>query len=135
MQPKRHTQIVDADQVIREYYENQPPSEGEAFLESLESIPTPAQRAGKIHGSHDSAALVSAGDPDAVIPGSDDESETAVGSNPTPDQDVVEEIGEAVGVTYQDNEPLNFEDKITARDESRWELDPASSEDYQERRR
>ena len=130
----QHTQIVDADQVIREYYENQPP-EGEAFLESLESIPTPAQRTGKLHGSDDSAALVSAGDPDAVIPGSDDESETAVGSNPTPDQDVVEEIGEAVGVTYQDNEPLNFEDKITARDESRWELDPASSEDYQERRR
>jgi hypothetical protein len=55
------------------------------------------------------------------------------GDNPTPDQDIVEEIGRAVGVEYADNEELKGEAKIAARDRKRWELDPASSEDYNER--
>ena len=59
--------------------------------------------------------------------------ETAGGSAPTPDQDVVDEIGKAVGVTYQDGEPLRVGLKEQERDEHRWELDPASSEDYVER--
>lgn len=59
--------------------------------------------------------------------------ETAGGSVPTPDQDVVEEIGRAVGVTYQDGEPLRAGRKEEERDEHRWELDPASAEDYEER--
>lgn len=52
------------------------------------------------------------------------------GDNPTPDQDVVDEIGAALGVTYQDDEELKAADKITERDKHRWELDPASAEDY-----
>jgi Family of unknown function (DUF6335) len=55
------------------------------------------------------------------------------GDNPTPDQDVVDEIGQAVGVQYQDNEELGTTDKVTKRDKHRWELDPASSEDYKDR--
>jgi uncharacterized protein DUF6335 len=55
------------------------------------------------------------------------------GDNPTPDQDVVDDIGRAVGVQYNDNEELKGEAKITKRDKHRWELDPASSEDYDER--
>lgn len=55
------------------------------------------------------------------------------GDNPTPDQDVVDDIGRALGVEYQDNEELKAADKITERDKHRWELDPASSEDYRER--
>jgi hypothetical protein len=56
------------------------------------------------------------------------------GDNPTPDQDVVDEIGLAIGVQYQDNEELRASDKVTERDRHRWELDPASSEDYKDRR-
>ena len=52
------------------------------------------------------------------------------GNNPTPDQDVVDEIGRAVGLEYQDNEELKPGDKVVERDKHRWELDPASSEDY-----
>jgi hypothetical protein len=52
------------------------------------------------------------------------------GDNPTPDQDVVDEIGAALGVTYQDDEELKAADKIIERDRHRWELDPASAEDY-----
>ena len=56
------------------------------------------------------------------------------GDNPTPDQDVVEDIGEALGLKYEDNEELKAADKVVERDKHRWELDPASSEDYKERK-
>jgi hypothetical protein len=52
------------------------------------------------------------------------------GDNPTPDQDRVEDIGKALGVTYDDNEELEGANKIVERDRHRWELDPASSEDW-----
>ena len=52
------------------------------------------------------------------------------GDNPTPDQDVVDDIGKALGVQYDDNEELKGEKKISDRDRKRWELDPASAEDY-----
>jgi hypothetical protein len=55
------------------------------------------------------------------------------GDNPTPDQDVVEEIGRALGVEYEDAEELKGADKIIERDTNRWEYDPASAEDYNER--
>lgn len=54
------------------------------------------------------------------------------GDNPTPDQDVVDEIGEALGVEYDDDEELKGAPKIEARDKHRWELDPASKEDLDE---
>ena len=56
------------------------------------------------------------------------------GDNPTPDQDRVDDIGRALGVEYEDNEELKASDKISERDKHRWELDPASSEDYKERK-
>jgi Family of unknown function (DUF6335) len=54
------------------------------------------------------------------------------GDNPTPDQDRVDDIGRALGIEYQDNEELKGADKIADRDKHRWELDPASAEDYNE---
>ena len=56
------------------------------------------------------------------------------GDNPTPDQDIVDDIGRALGVEYQDNEELKAVEKVTERDRKRWELNPASSEDYKERK-
>lgn len=61
--------------------------------------------------------------------------ETAAGSNSTPDQNVVEEIGAALGVTYREDEELNVGLKERERDRHRWELDPASADDYYERAR
>jgi len=60
--------------------------------------------------------------------------ESPGGDNPTPDQDVVDEIGKALGVEYQDAEELRGSDKVADRDKHRWELDPASSEDYKNRK-
>ena len=57
------------------------------------------------------------------------------GDNPTPDQDVVDEIGKALGVQYDDNEELKGAEKIVERDRHRWELDPASSDDYIDRKK
>jgi len=57
------------------------------------------------------------------------------GDNPTPDQEVVDDIGKALGVEYQDDEELKASDKVTERDRHRWELDPASSEDYKDRKK
>jgi hypothetical protein len=54
------------------------------------------------------------------------------GDNPTPDQDVVDEIGQALGVNYEDGEELKGAAKIEARDKHRWELDPASKDDFDE---
>jgi hypothetical protein len=56
------------------------------------------------------------------------------GNNPTPDQDIVDDIGKALGVEYQDNEELKAVEKVTERDRKRWELDPASAEDYKDRK-
>jgi hypothetical protein len=79
---------------------------------------------------------LNAGDPDVVIEDAQFVGEESVGGgNPTPDQDIVDEIGEAVGLQYQDNEPLHTTEKVEERDRHRWELDPASSEDYNERNR
>ncbi len=55
------------------------------------------------------------------------------GDNPTPDQDRVDDIGRALGVEYQDGEELKGADKIAERDRHRWELNPASSDDYRDR--
>ena len=61
--------------------------------------------------------------------------ETPGGDMPTPDQDVVEEIGRALGVEYEDAEELKGAPKIEERDRHRWEYDPASAEDYKDRNR
>lgn len=52
------------------------------------------------------------------------------GDNPTPDQDRVDDIGKALGVNYGESEELEGSEKIIKRDRHRWELDPASSDDW-----
>ena len=53
-------------------------------------------------------------------------SEAVGGDNPTPDQSLVEENANAVGVSIEDNEELEFIDKIEKRDRDRYELDENS---------
>ena len=58
-------------------------------------------------------------------------SEAVFGHNPTPDQSDVEENAHAMGIDFQDNEPLDFVEKLRKRDRDRYELDEdsKSSED------
>jgi hypothetical protein len=51
------------------------------------------------------------------------------GDNPTPDQDVVDDIGRALGVEYDDDEELQGGAEIADRDRNRWELDPSSKDE------
>jgi len=72
---------------------------------------------------------LSGGDVDAAWDDANVGEETVGGAAPTPDQDVVDELGEALGITYEDDEPLHTEEKLEERDRHRWELDPESAEE------
>src|SRR5215212_2835379 len=77
---------------------------------------------------NESGPALTGGDVDAEWEdGYSEGDEAPGGDNPTPDQDVVEEIGRALGVEYEDSEELKGSDKIAERDTNRWEYDPASS--------
>lgn len=78
-----------------------------------------------------SSPILSGGDVDAAWEDSAVGEESVGGGNPTPDQSVVEDLGVAMGLTYEDNEPLGGEEKLEKRDRDRWELDPASAEDFE----
>ena len=92
-----------------------------------------AEMQDKLAKSTSGGAAITAGDVDA-----DWESAEAVGDeapggdNPTPDQDVVDDIGRALGVEYEDDEELQGGAEITDRDRHRWELDPSSKDDFDE---
>ena len=73
---------------------------------------------------------LSGGDIDAAWEDSAVSGEESVGGSvSTPDQDVVEELGEAIGIEYSDDEPLDTYAKLQDRDRDRWEMEPGSSED------
>jgi hypothetical protein len=72
---------------------------------------------------------LSGGDIDAAWQDANVAGEEAVGGSvSTPDQDVVDELGEGAGLTYRDDEPLDYDRKVLDRDRNRWELDPASAD-------
>jgi hypothetical protein len=52
------------------------------------------------------------------------------GDNPTPGQDRVDDIGKALGIQYREEQELQGGDEVIERDRHRWELDPASSDDW-----
>ncbi|NDJ25085.1 hypothetical protein GS682_26270 [Nostoc sp. B(2019)] len=75
------------------------------------------------------------GDIDAYWEDADAVGDEAVGGTaPTPDQNVTEELGAAVGLEMDDAAFLRTNEILEERDDSRWELDPMSSEDYKNRR-
>lgn len=83
---------------------------------------------------HGQMGAVTSGDPDVNVDTAYFSGDEAPGGdNPTPDQDIVDDIGKALGVEYNDNEELRSGDKVQDRDKHRWELDPASAEDYKDR--
>ena len=78
---------------------------------------------------------LSGGDVDAAWEQADTSGEEAVGGTvATPDQSIVDELGAAVGLEMDDRAFLRTTDILEQRDDQRWELDPTSSEDYQERK-
>ena len=81
----------------------------------------------KLEEHHATSPELSGGDLDADWQDADVAGEETVGgATPTPDQDIVDELGKALGVTYEDDEPLQGDEKLNERDRNRWELDPES---------
>lgn len=88
----------------------------------------------KVQQHTSTSPALTGGDVDADWARADSVGDEAPGSdNPTPDQDVVDEIGRALGVEYDDDEELRGGGEIADRDRHRWELDPESSEDFDDR--
>jgi hypothetical protein len=86
----------------------------------------------KLKNHNSKGPQLSGGDIDAAWESSDISGEESVGGTaPTPDQDIVDDLGEAVGISYNDNEELNTEEKLGERDRNRWELDPRSADEEQ----
>lgn len=85
----------------------------------------------RLHKNTSSSPALTAGDVDADWQSAEAVGDEAPGGdNPTPDQDVVDEIGRALGVEYEDDEELQGGAEITERDRHRWELDPSSKDDF-----
>ena len=118
---------IDADEMIRGYEESAV-DEDEANQTTMEWYEQASQDT-----TVPPEAVLTGGDIDAAWDQAAAGEETVGGSSPTPDQDIVDEIGRAVGVNYEDAEPLHTTEKIEQRDQERWELHPASSEDFRER--
>lgn len=83
----------------------------------------PGELLERIHEHHSSSPADSGGDIDAEWEDVNDSgAESVFGHNPTPDQSDVEENAHAMGIDYEDNEPLDFIEKIEKRDRDRYEL-------------
>jgi hypothetical protein len=116
-----------------EYFANDPnyvpDPEIEEFMElEISHVPKdPEARAQRLRNNTAASPRDAGGDLDATWEDVNDSgSETVAGDNPTPDQSLVEENASAIGVTYEDNEELEFIDKIERRDRDRFELEESS---------
>jgi len=114
-----------------EFYENEevPGEEMQQFInEEIAGAPTaPDELLDRLHEHHSSSPADSGGDIDANWEDVNDSgAESVFGHNPTPDQSDVEENAHAMGIDYQDNEPLDILEKIEKRDRDRYELDENS---------
>jgi len=135
MEEKKENQFIDADRLLDSYeakiYDpSLSPEVLEEFVEAAKLNSGSQLLMKELREYHATSPELSGGDIDAAWDQADVGEETVGGSSPTPDQDVVDQLGEAVGLTYEDNEPLDTEKKLAKRDDRRWELDPASSEGY-----
>lgn len=84
---------------------------------------------------NEASAILTGGDIDANYEQANAVGDESVGGTaPTPDMDVVDDLGRAVGLEMDDANFLHTNDILEQRDDRRWELEPRSSEDYEERR-
>lgn len=87
----------------------------------------------KLSKATSTSPALTAGDVDADWASAESIGDEAPGGdNPTPDQDVVDDIGRALGVEYDDDEELQGGAEIEERDRHRWELNPSSKDDFDE---
>ncbi|CAN5664093.1 hypothetical protein BH24ACI3_BH24ACI3_08180 [soil metagenome] len=117
-----------------EFYEDQPipdPEIAEFMEEEISHAPqAPSELEQRLQEHHSSSPADSGGDIDAQWEEVNTSgSESVFGHNPTPDQSDVEENAHAMGIDFEDNEPLDFTSKIERRDRRRHEMNESSKAD------
>ena len=81
----------------------------------------------------EAGSVLTGGDIDANWQQADAVGDEAVGGTaPTPDMDIVDKLGAAVGLEMDDQAFLRTNEILEERDDRRWELDPSSAEDHAE---
>jgi hypothetical protein len=106
-----------------------PDPEIEKFMEEeiAHAPQDPELLAQRLHNNTAASPSDAGGDIDAAWEDVNESgSETFAGDSPTPDQSMVEENARAIGVSFEDNEELEFLDKIERRDRDRYELEEQS---------
>jgi hypothetical protein len=114
-----------------EFYENESLPDPDIDAErqdEIESAPmNPEELLERINEHNSSSPADSGGDIDAEWEDVNDSgAESVFGHNPTPDQSDVEENAHAMGINFEDNEPLDLLEKMEKRDRNRYELDEDS---------
>lgn len=114
-----------------EFYENESLPDPEIDAERQDEIAStpmnPEELLERIHEHNSSSPADSGGDIDAEWEDVNDSgAESVFGHNPTPDQSDVEENAHAMGINFEDNEPLDLLEKLEKRDRNRYELDEDS---------
>jgi hypothetical protein len=84
---------------------------------------------------HEASPDLTGGDIDANYEQANAVGDESVGGTVmTPDMDIVDDLGRAVGLEMSDFNYLHTNEILEQRDDRRWELEPTSSEDYDDRR-
>jgi Family of unknown function (DUF6335) len=116
-----------------EYLSNNPdyvpdPEIKEAMDEEILRAPQDAElQAQRLRNNTAASPSDAGGDVDAAWEDVNDSgSETVGGDNPTPDQSDVEENAHAIGINFEDNQQLDFDEQLEKRDRNRFELDERS---------
>jgi len=127
------------DEADGEIISDLPQEYTESYGTGLQGQPT--DRAGRYsrrsdkHLANDADPILTGGDIDANYEQAEAVGDEAVGGTvSTPDQDIVDEVAAAVGLELDDRTDVRMNAILEDRDDRRWELDPKSSEDYQDRR-
>src|SRR6478672_8897607 len=119
---------------VPEFYENENVVSEDFQAELNEEIASqpadPEELLERLDQNTNTSPAESGGDIDARWEEADSTGEEAVGgSQPTPDQSDVEANAHAMGIDFQDNQPLDFAENLEKRDRDRWELDESSKEE------
>lgn len=114
-----------------EIYEDAPlpdPTIEKERIDEIANVPqAPDELAERLDENHAASPADSGGDIDAQWEEVNTSgSEAVFGHNPTPDQSDVEDNAHAMGINFEDNEPLDFVKKMEKRDDDRFELDEDS---------
>jgi hypothetical protein len=117
-----------------EFYENESLPDPEIDAERQEEIDSapvdPEELLERINENTAASPADSGGDIDAEWEDVNDSgAESVFGHNPTPDQSEVEANAHAMGINFEDNEPLDLLEKMEKRDRNRYELNEDSKSD------